>query len=341
MKQVTMRDVATLAGVSTTTVSHVINNTRKVEELTRQNVLHAMDELGYLPNSIARSLRSGETRTIGLIVPDVANLFFAEIARRIETIGFRQGYSVILCNSDNDTDKQKFYIQTLLEKQVDGVIFISAGESSDDLNRLVQSNIPIVVADRDVPLSLADVVMLNNEKAGYTATRHLIDLGHKSIACITGPNNLSPSMKRAEGYKRALTEAGLEFHPEFLLQADFQYTGGEEAMQHLLKRGHRPTAVFVLNDMMAIGAITAVRKSGLSVPEDISIVGFDDINLSAAITPSLTTVAQPITEMAEISTRLLVEKMQSDNIPGKNQKIILDAELVIRESTQKRKHKHE
>lgn len=336
MKQVTMRNVADLAGVSPTTVSHVINNTRKVDDSTRKKVIDAMDELDYLPNTIARSLRSGETKTIGLIIPDVANSFFAEIARKIENIGFHQGYSVILCNSDNDTQKQRFYIQTLLEKQVDGVIFISAGESEEFLYRLSENHIPIVVADRDVPLQLADVVLLDNESAGYTATRYLIESGHTQIACITGPNDLSPSMMRVTGYKKALSDAGIQLRPDLILQADFRYAGGEKAMQKLLILQQQPTAVFVLNDMMAIGAMTAIRKGKLRVPEDISIVGFDDIELASAITPSLTTVAQPITEMAELSTMLLIEKMQNRNQIGVNKKIILEARLVIRESSQKR-----
>ncbi|GAP14954.1 transcriptional regulator, LacI family [Longilinea arvoryzae] len=332
MPRVTIKDVARAAQVSITTVSHVVNNTRFVDPATKQRVLTALEELGYQPNSLARSLRSGVTRTIGLVVPDASNLFFADVARKIEDIGFQQGYSVILCNSDNNPGKQSRYINTLLAKQVDGVIFISSGSEPDDLMRLVENNIPVVVADRDVPLELADVVLLDNEQAGYDATKHLINLGHRFIACITGPNHLAPSMQRFEGYKRCLKENGIDFDPKLIEMGDFRFPSGEEAMQRLLSSSSRATAVFVLNDMMAIGAMSAAHKAGLSIPKDISIIGFDDIEIDAAITPALTTMAQPIEEMAQYAMNLLIE-----HLVGKkhelNQRIILTSRLIKRDST--------
>lgn len=332
MPRITIKDVARAAQVSITTVSHVVNNTRFVDPATKQRVLTACEELGYQPNSLARSLRSGVTRTIGLVVPDASNLFFADVARKIEDFGFQQGYSVILCNSDNNPEKQTRYITTLLAKQVDGVIFISSGSEPDDLMRLVDNNIPVVVADRDVPLELADVVLLDNEQAGYDATRHLIGLGHRRIACITGPNHLAPSMQRFEGYKRCLKENGIDFDAKRIEMGDFRFQSGEEAMQRLLASPARPTAVFVLNDMMAIGAMSSVHKAGLSIPKDISIIGFDDIEIDAAVTPALTTMAQPIEEMAQHTMSLLI-----DHLVGKkhdlNQRVILTAKLIQRDST--------
>jgi LacI family transcriptional regulator len=332
-RRVTISDVAEKAGVSTATVSHVINNTRRVEDETREVVLQTMLDLGYQPNSLARSLRSGETKTIGVIVPDVSILFFADISRRIENIGYENGYSVILCNSDNDLAKQRNYIDTLIAKQVDGVIFISAGESNKDLERLANSDIPIVVADRVVPLSLADVVLLDNEDAGYVATRHLIDLGHEKIGCITGPSNVSPSMQRVIGYKRAMQEKKLSILEKYVMPGDFTYSGGSESMAQLISLKNRPSAVFVLNDMMAIGAVSSARRMGYRVPEDISIIGFDDIELARAITPALTTMAQPMQELAEIATNSLIEKMVSSESKLENKEFILKANLVIREST--------
>lgn len=334
MKRITIKDVAKQAGVSTATVSHVINRTRNVQESTRDTVLHAMENLGYSPNSLARSLRSGETKTIGMIVPDVANQFFADISRHIENFGFEQDYSVILCNTDNDMQKQSSYVDTLISKQVDGIIFISAGESSKDLKKLSQRNIPIVVVDRDVALKYADVVLLDNEAAGFHATQYLISLGHKRIACITGPNDLTPSMMRVEGYKRALDESGIQIKSEYILTGDFQFKGGELSMNNLLKLNPRPTAVFVLNDMMAIGAVIAIRKFGLNIPQDISIIGFDDIEMTTAVTPTLTTVAQPIEQMAKISLTQLIKKIKSKNHSIQNQRTVLKAKLIIRESTQ-------
>ncbi|MBN1267840.1 MAG: LacI family DNA-binding transcriptional regulator [Anaerolineales bacterium] len=333
MKRVTIKDVAERAGVSTATVSHVINNTRHVEENTRNLVEQSMNDLRYHPNSLARSLRSGETKTIGLIVPDVSNLFFADIARRIENLGYEHGYSVILCNSGNDLKKQRTYIDTLTAKQVDGVIFISAGESTEDLERLSKSNTPIVVADRVVPLSLADVVLLNNEEAGYTATKHLIDLGHTKIGCITGPSDVSPSMQRVSGYRRALEENDIRFKDKYVTAGDFTYRGGNEGMKRLLSQPDRPSAVFVLNDMMAIGAISTARSLGYRVPEDVSIVGFDDIELANAVNPALTTMAQPMQELADVATKRLIEKLLSSEGNWENQKFVLHAKLVVREST--------
>jgi LacI family transcriptional regulator len=332
IKRVTMKDVAELAGVSTTTVSHVINKTRHVDESTRESVEFAMKELRYQPNYVARSLRSGETKTIGLIVPDASNLFFAEIARRIEDLGYQEGYSVILGNSDNDPDKQTNYINTLLAKQVDGVIFISSGGEAEDLELLSANNIPIVVADRDVPLSLADVVLLDNEKAGYEATRYLINLGHKCIACITGPSELSPSMSRVEGYKKALREVNIPYFEELIAVGDFRIKGGEIAMGSLLQQSCKPTAVFALNDMMAIGAMTAIRKAGLRIPDDISVIGFDDIELASAVTPTITTMAQPLDELSKNAIDLLIEQIRGENREG-NSRIILSAHLIEREST--------
>ena len=335
MSRVTIKDVAQAAQVSITTVSHVVNNTRVVDPGTKARVLSALMELGYHPNSLARSLRNGVTKTIGLIVPDASNLFFAEVARKIEDLGFKRGYSVILCNSDNNPVKQTSYINTLLAKQVDGVIFISSDSEPEDLSRLVDYNIPFVVADRNVPLELADVVLVNNERAGYDATHHLVVMGHRCIACITGPYDLSPSMQRFEGYRRCLREFNLEFRPEFVETGDFGIRSGEEATYRLLLSAIKPTAIFALNDMMAIGAMAAIHQNGLSIPGDISIIGFDDIELASMVSPSLSTMAQPISEIARYATNLLIDRLTGQRQES-NQQIILSAELIRRNSTAQR-----
>ena len=331
---VTMREVAENAGVSIATVSHVINGTRFVSPEVRKRVKNVMQELGYRPNSLARSLRIGETKTIGMIVPDVSNQFFADISRQIENISFQQDYSVILCNTDNNIEKQLSYISTLLTKQVDGVVFISAGESPEHLEQLSFSQVPVVVVDRDAALAYADVVLLDNKDAGYKAARHLAELGHQQIACISGPNDLAPSMLRVEGFKKALADAGLPCKKEYMVMGDFLFSGGEKSMNTLLNQNPIPSAVFALNDMMAIGAITAIRKAGLRVPEDISVVGFDDIEMASAVSPTLTTISQPIKQMAQIAAELLIKKIKSKTLQNENQRYLLEAKLVIRESTQ-------
>lgn len=333
MKHSTIKDVAKQANVSTTTVSHVINNTRYVAKSTREAVEKAMEDLGYQPNFLARSLRSGETNTIGLIVPDGANPFFADISRRIEDLGYDNGYSVIQCNSDQDLNKQRSYIKTLIAKQIDGVIFISSGDSDDDLKLLTASNIPVVVVDRSVPLNLADMILVNNEQAGYEATRHLLDLGHQRIACISGPMVLGTSRLRFEGYKRALDEADIILNPDYILESAYTLKGGQQAMEKLLNVNPSPTAIFALNDLIAFGVIYKARHLGFNIPEDFSIIGFDDIELAAAFTPSLTTIAQPLHEIAKLAVDRLFEKMQTENGDWENKQIMLDAKIIIREST--------
>jgi len=329
----TMKDVAQAAGVSVTTVSHVINETRYVSKDLRARVLQAMEELSYHPNILARSLRQGITHTIGLIVPDNSNPFFAEIARVAETVGFENDYSVILCNSDKNVERESAYINVLIAKQVDGVIFIAAGSEQQHLRELAAQGIPVVVADRDVPQGLADVVLVNHEQGGYDATQHLISLGHRRIACISGPSPITPSADRVRGYCRALREAGIPMEEELVVRCSESYLGGETAMARLLRLDRRPTAVCTYNDITAIGALRASRNAGLEVPGDLSIVGFDDIPLASAVVPALTTVAQPIADLATVATELLIARIQHSAEFAPGQRIVLDTNLVVRESS--------
>lgn len=331
-KRVTMKDVAELAGVSTTTVSHVINNTRHVDELTRESVEFAMKELQYQPNYLAKSLRSGETKTIGLIIPDSSNLFFAEISHIIEDIGFDNGYTVILCNSDDRLDKQTKYLDLLISKQVDGIVLISVISEKAQYERLKGENIPVVVVDRDDGTNATDLVLVDNYEGGYLAVEHLLSLGHRDIACITGPSSTSPSADRFHGYKQALTDRSVQIKKEYIKTGDFHFESGEKMMDELLSLSSPPTAVFVCNDMMAIGAIRAIRNKGLDVPNDLSIIGFDNIPISRAITPALTTISQPIKKIAEEAMNILFDRMKG-NISSPFKEVVLLPELIIRKST--------
>jgi LacI family transcriptional regulator len=332
----TIKDVADVAQVSITTVSHVINGTRYVSDELRARVEEAMTTLSYHPNGLARSLRVGQTKTIGLIVPDNSNLYFAEIARIIEDLGYQNGYSVILCNTDDMLEKETSYLDVLVNKMIDGIIFISAGDSGENFHRLHSQNIPIVIADREFPDIAADLVLLDNCTGGYLATRYLIGMGHRRIACISGSSLLTPSAQRVDGYRQAMREAGLEIAPNTILPGDFRFQSGEACMDQLLESTvERPTAVFVCNDMMAMGAIRSVRKHGLQLPADISIVGFDNILLAQAFFPALTTVAQPIQEMAETAVRLLIRQIQrkaDPRSPAEYQRIVLKPVLIERDS---------
>jgi LacI family transcriptional regulator len=330
----TIRDVAHHAGVSVTTVSHVVNNTRPVEPETQARVRVAIEELGYRPNLLARGLRRRKTNTIGLLVPDNSNPFFAEVARAIEDTGFEQGYSVILCNSDMNEAKQDAYLSVLLAKQVDGLLLISSGDSPDPVRRIMQAGVPVVVVDRELGDLPVDQVLVDNEQGGYLAGCHLVALGHTRIGYIAGPSDIRPSRGRVEGLQRALREAGLELDPEAIARGDGRYAGGERAMRELLARGGNLTAVFAYNDLMAIGAVAALRRAGLRVPEDISVIGFDDIPQAATTVPAITTVAQPTADLGRVSARLLLDRLTADS-EWEPSRVLLQTSLVERESCRK------
>src|SRR5688572_284714 len=215
---VTIREVAEKAGASVTTVSHVINETRHVSDEVRLRVLHAMKELNYRPNALARSLRMGQTHTLALILPDSSNPFFADVGRYVEDEAFRLGYSVILCNTQGDPRREDLYVDVLDKKQVDGIIFVATGEQVASLNFLRSRNMPVVVVNRDLTNIQVDLIFTDNHQGGYLATRHLLDLGHTRIACIAGPSDLTLGADRVDGYRRALEEASLAYD-ETLVQA--------------------------------------------------------------------------------------------------------------------------
>jgi LacI family transcriptional regulator len=327
----TIHEVAKKAGVSSASVSHVLNNTRFVSENVRERVKSAMRELNYRPNALARSLRRGETRTLGLILPDSSNPFFAEVGHAIESAAFALGYSVILCNTENDENKEYLYTEVLENKQLDGIIFVGAGENHEAISELVQNGIPLVVVDRDMGNLELDTVTTENYQGGLLATQHLLSLGYQIIGCITGPSNITPSADRVTGYRAALQQAGIPVDESLLVRGDFHAPSGYSAAMQLLEHDPRPTAIFVCNDMMAIGALRAVSQLGLSVPENIAIVGFDDIQLASYITPSLTTVSQPKQEIGQLAVRLLFERMRDPSLPPRHN--ILPTQLIIRESS--------
>ncbi len=328
----TIHDVARLAGVSTTTVSHIINGTRYVSDELKERVDKAIADLGYRPNSLARGLRRGESKTIGLIVPDNSNPFFAEILRSIESIGYSNGYAVILCNSDGDIEKEVAYTDLLVAKQVDGIVFITTNNSYEHLQQITAAGIPIIVIDRDIPLKGTDVLLVDNFQGGYDATRYLISLGHRRIACITGPSRLTPSADRVNGYKKALNEVAIAEIPGYIVAGDFQFQGGENGVEQLLSLDPRPTAIFACNDMMALGAMRGLRKANLAIPRDISVIGFDDIALTSVVSPALSSVAQPIQRISELAFDLLIHRIQKKDTEFEDKRIVLPTQLVIRDS---------
>jgi LacI family transcriptional regulator len=331
----TQEDVARLAGVSRATVSYVINNriggNVRVSEETRRRVLEAVEKLGYQPNLLARSLRRGQTHTLGMIMPDSANPFFAEVARGVEDTSFEQGYSVILCNSDGDLKKELLYTKVLIEKQVDGILFVAAGMSTEHIRSLQDRHVPLVVVDRDIPGLAVDSVLTDNAHGGRLGTRHLVELGHRRIGCITGPSNITPSAERITGYHHALREAGIPADEKLVMKGDFQCESGYRAAQQLLAMDDPPTAIFACNDMMAIGTICAAQELGRWVPSALSVVGFDDVSLASFTNPPLTTIFQPKYEMGIVAATMLLERKRDLEMPPRRR--TLDTSLLIRQST--------
>jgi LacI family transcriptional regulator len=326
----TVKDVARKAGVSTATVSRVINGTHFVSEELRARVYQTMREIDYRPNAIARSLRCKETRNIALVVPDIAYPFVAEVAKGVEDEVFKVGYSAILCESQGNEERECACIRLLLTKQVDGIVFVASGESPSYIQALVEQRVPVVVCGRDLPDVAVDTVITDNAGSGYQATEYLIRSGHHRVGCIVGPPGLGISDGRENGYRRALEECGIPWEAVLTARGDFRCRGGYDAMRELLALDDRPTAVFACNDLMAMGAICAASKCGLRVPQDLAIIGCDDIALASFTNPSLTTVAHPKREMGRVAVDMLVRRIENRGM--RPTKRVLPTELVIRDS---------
>lgn len=327
-----IRDVAKTAGVSVSTVSHAINKTRYVSEETRTKVFVAMEELNYKPNRLASSLRRKDkrTNTLGVLIPDSANPFFAEVLRGVEDTCFEFGFNVFLCNSDDDPQKEINYIEALLGKQIDGIILISTGTHNDSLDILAQSKIPSVLVDRVVSGGGIDSVLVDNETGGYQAAEFLINLGHKRVGCVTGPSLATPSAARVKGFKKAFSDHDLELGNELFVPGDFRAQSGCNATKSLLEINAPPTAIFTCNDLMAVGALHALDQAGMRIPEDMSIIGFDDIPLASLTKPPLTTIAQPSQSMGLSAAKMVITRIENPSLPPRED--ILSTSLVERNS---------
>jgi LacI family transcriptional regulator len=326
----TIKDVAALAGVSYTTVSHVINNSRPVSDRARSEVEAAIRRLSYVPSGIARSLKHHATSTIGLLISNSTNPFFSELARGIEDACYQNGYSVILCNSDDDPKRQRTYLRVLLERRIDGLIISSTGQNHNLAKQLSDIGIPFVVVDRPIPRLKANLIQIDNLKAGCLATKYLVDLGHRVIGCIAGPYSAAVSRERVEGYRRALKQAGLACKASHVVESDFTCEGGHRAGSRLL-RNRDITGVFASNDLMGIGLMRLARELGLAVPRQLSVVGFDDIELCRYVSPALTSVGHSIQHQGELTAQTLIELInQGGN--AKIRRIALAPALTIRDS---------
>jgi LacI family transcriptional regulator len=325
----TMKDVAELVGVSIQTVSAVINNKSGITDETRDRVLAAIKLLGYRPYSVARSLRTGQTRTLALIVSDLSNPSFGTMASAAEDYTHRVGYSLTVHNTHDDVDREASYIQSLTQRWIDGVLYVSAEDELSGHHALEQAGIPSVAIDRIPETYEGPSVTLDNVKAGYIAARHLIDLGHRHIAHISGPVRLRVARERSAGFERALAEYGIDSAARD--EGNWTCDSGYVAMQRILKLPSHPTALFAANDRMAIGAMQAISEAGLAVPGHISVIGLDDIEVAAYQNPPLTTVRQSFVELATLAIQLLLALIEHN--PPPQTQIVIDPVLVERLST--------
>lgn len=326
----TIRDVAALAEVSTSTVSHVINGTRFVNPETRDKVLHAMQELDYRPNRVARSLRNRQTHTLGVLVPNSANPYFAEVLVGIERACFDHGYNIIIGNANDDPERELSYLNVLLSRQVDGVLLISTGAYKESLALLATYNTPVVLVDRSSQSDDVDEILTANKQGGLLATQHLIQLGHTRIGCITGPSMLTPGAERVAGYYEALKSAGIPSSATLVKGGNFDHESGYRACQELLSADPSPTAIFACNDLMAVGVLCAVHEAGMRVPNNISVIGFDDVPLASFSVPRLTTVAQPSHQLGQAAVERLIDRLKNPDAPS--QRNILTVSLIERDS---------
>lgn len=328
----TMKDVACLAGVSTATVSRVINEAGFVSEELIERVVHAMKDLNYQPNAVARSLRTRTTNMVALVIPDVTNPYFPELARGVQDVAEENDCVVILCNTDRELGREMHFLRVISRQRVDGLIINPSVSLFEGRQALHDVQVPVVLISALPFGPQFDSVMINNVQGACDAVSYLIDLGHRRIGLVGGSRALGSGEQRLQGYMHALREHGLSVDEELITEAAFTRDGGYECMNSLLSLQSLPTAVFASSDVMAIGALSAAQEAGLQVPDDVSVVGFDDIPLAAMTIPKLTTISQPTYETGAVAARLLFERIGGAS-PQDFQKVVLDHRLIVREST--------
>lgn len=328
---VTIRDVAEAAGVSVATVSRVVSGSRhRVSAATRSRVLAAVARLRYQPNLVALGLKKRVTHTIGLIVPDISNPFYPAIARGIEDVANRAGLAVLLCNTYEDLAKERSYLMLLRNRMVDGLIFATVGANTKHLRMLRRERVPAVLVARAPEGVKMDAVLVDNRRGEREATEHLLRLGHRRVAFIGGPAALPVAGERLAGYRDALAAAGIGADPALVADGAFRAEGGAAAVGTLLRRRAAFTAIVASNDLMAIGAMEELRRRGRRLPDDVAVVGFDDITFASLVEPPLTTVAQPKYRMGTLAMERLLELLNSGD--RRPRRLVLEPQLVVRRS---------
>lgn len=330
VNRVTIKDIAQELGVTSMTVSRALNDQPGVSSETRARIIKTIEKLGYYPNELARSLRLKQSSTIGLIIPNLDNQVYAEIARSLENVCTDEGYLVLLCNSGRDPEREQNFVQMLRAKQVDGVVMIPGQEPLKLIQPLQDARIPAVILEHDIPEHCCIVV--DDLEGGRIGTQHLLSLGHRRIGMISRTRHSGTSALRVTGFQQVLEEAGITFNSNLVVECGAGHEAAYQAMQQLLALDNPPTAVFTHNDIQALGAMHAIRSAGLSIPDDISVLGYDDIASSAHLAPPLTTVRFPKTEMGQQAAQTILELVkQQEHKPCGT--ITLTIELVVRGST--------
>ncbi len=332
----TIKDVAQLAKVSPTTVSYVLNGTRYVSPATEARIRDAIKELDFRPDFVARSLRAKRTLTVGMIVSDITNPFYADIVRGAQDVLSERHYTLILANTDESAQRELETLTLLRQKKVDGMIAVATAANADAFYETAEAGMPIVLVDRRLPNNRLNTVLVDDECAAYQATQHLLHLGHRRIGILLGKMDISTSIDRRAGYEAALHNAGIATDPDLMVEGQSTLEGGVAAGRTLLNLNPLPTAIFATNNLMTVGLFLALKERQLRCPQDIAIVGFDDIVWLSAFNPTLTTVAQPSYGLGKQAAEMLWKMMYEKNLQEKKvsdpRMVILPAKLVIRES---------
>lgn len=331
MQKVTIEDVAKTAGVSRQTVSRAINDKGEISQKTKERVLATVEQLGYRPNRLAQGMVTQRTMTIGLVMVDITNLFFPEVARGVQDAGREKGYNILLCNTDDDPEEEYINLKSLVDHQVDGIILATSSISEEKLAKFADGYAPIVLLNRAFNHPHVSLIMMENERGGYLATEHLISLGHRCIGMIAPLAYRESKIKRVQGYLGALREAGIKPKPDLVVGEATTLKGGYQATQRLLRENPEMTAIFAYNDLMALGAIRACRDASLHVPGDIAIIGFDDISLAAMATPSLSTIHVDKYALGRLALTRLLSML--DHSKNALEPLSISLDLVVREST--------
>lgn len=328
---ITIRVVAAVAGVSPATVSRVLNESANVDSSLRDRVLAAVAELGYRPNGAARSLRTRATHVLGIIISDVTNPFFTAMVRGVEDIAQGAGYSVILANSDEDLAKEARYLEVAAAEQMAGVVISPASSTRTKLDVLTERGIPVVTVDRRLSTGRFDSVTINNSEVSRDATANLIESGCERVAFVAGPPVTTTARDRLAGYRAAMKAAGRDVSDDLIVTGDFRHEGGYQATRQLLRSSSRPDGLFVSNNLMTIGALDAINEAGLSVPDDIAFVGFDDLAWVLGRRSEITAVQQPTYDIGACAAECLLARIKGDRSAPRRH--VLRAELVVRQSS--------